>query len=471
MSDCASNDRVPVGRKRRHRLSIRLLMLFLAMGMLFIVIIAGLFRGAWRYHFDDAVRPHFEQYVHYLADDIGTPPDLDAAARLADTLPVDISVSGPGISWSSLGSAFDEGRIRVYHHHDSTAGGYELGEYDDDRFVARFLKDGYRIDLLTETVERGGRGTVVMLIMMTLVLLVLYAAYRVIRLMLKPIEELENGVSRLGAGELDYRIDIPRDDELGALAKAINRMADDIEKMLEAKRELLFAISHELRSPLTRANVSLALLKESRHKEELSCDLAEMAQLLGELLEAERLNTRHASLNLQTVPLVELVADVIGEFFADAAIVLDLPDDPLPLRIDTVRVRLLVRNLVDNALRHNRPEKGPVTLRLFASNGTAHIVVEDHGEGLPPECLAHAAEPFWRGDKARRRSTGGFGLGLYLCRRIAEAHGGSMIIESERNRWTRVTALLPSDATTQVQSEASRRRRREANGRSAAFRP
>ena len=106
--------------RRRHTLSMHLLTLFLVAGFLLILIIAGIFRGAWRYQFEDAVAPHIEQYVDYIRADLGDPPDTTVAARLAARLPVEIAVTGPEVRWSSVPEFPDPGQVHIFHGHAAT---------------------------------------------------------------------------------------------------------------------------------------------------------------------------------------------------------------------------------------------------------------------------------------------------------------------------------------------------------------
>ena len=94
--------------------------------------------------------------------------------------------------------------------------------------------------------------------------------------------------------------------------------------------------------------------------------------------------------------------------------------------LDRARMRLLIRNLVDNALRHGGVSTMPPVVTTARASSSVRLVVRDHGPGVDESQLARLAEPFYRTDAARQRSTGGIGLGLYLCRLVAQAHGGTL---------------------------------------------
>ena len=122
-------------------------------------------------------------------------------------------------------------------------------------------------------------------------------------------------MARFGSGDLKHRIALNRKDELGELAKSVNTMADEIQEMLEAKRQLLLAISHELRSPLTRARLNAELLANTEPRERIIQDLQILEQQLSELLETEQLDSKHAKLDLQPVDPFQLIKSVTKEHF------------------------------------------------------------------------------------------------------------------------------------------------------------
>ena len=260
-------------------------------------------------------------------------------------------------------------------------------------------------------------------------------AYRRVRRMLRPRDDIRAGALRFGAGDFAPPIAVQNKqdpDQLGELASTINTMAADIQQMLDAKRSLLLAISHELRSPLTRARLNTELLPETEElqasRQALLRDLALMRDLVTDLLESERLSSRHAALHREAVDLAALAQDVVAGLAQPVhmQIATDLP----ALQLDPTRMRLLLRNLLDNALRHSGDAAQPPVLHISAIGAMGatdaadamdskaprvEIRVRDYGAGVAPEQLAQLAQPFYRPDAARTREGGGVGLGLYLC--------------------------------------------------------
>jgi signal transduction histidine kinase len=210
-------------------------------------------------------------------------------------------------------------------------------------------------------------------------------------------------------------------------------MGADIHQMLEAKRSLLLAISHELRSPLTRARLNTELLPETAEiapgREALLRDLALMRDLVNDLLESERLASPHAALHRESCDLAALVAEVVQQLPGNPVVQLELSAVPTA-RLDPTRMRLLVRNLLDNALRHTPPTADAPVLHLKTVEGRLRLSVRDFGPGVAPDQLPHLGQPFYRPDTARTREGGGVGLGLYLCRLVVQAHGGTFTIRN-----------------------------------------
>ena len=362
------------------------------------------------------------------------------------------------------------------------------------QITERSTPDGHRlvfgIDRHAMSARHDGsdplaRGLVALLLLTLL-------AWWYVRRTLRPLDAISAGARRFGQGHFDDPIPAAwtrRHGELGELATTLNTMGEDIRQMLDAKRSLLLAISHEMRSPLTRARLHTELLPEDDpevrpQREALLRDLREMAALVEDLLESERLSDRHVALQRESLDLAVVARSVIAELKArhpGVQVVLQVPTELPPQWLDATRLRLLLRNLLENAVRHAGNGRDPDrkgahgrTMPDEGGNTTAHtaaspghtgapdtdaiamvhidriptggcvIEVRDWGPGVPEEQLSKLAEPFHRPDAARSRHAGGVGLGLYLCRLVAQAHGGRLALENA-HPGLRVRAWLPSD--------------------------
>jgi signal transduction histidine kinase len=220
-------------------------------------------------------------------------------------------------------------------------------------------------------------------------------------------------------------------------------MTGQIKAMLESKSGLLLAISHELRSPITRMRVNLELLDESEIQQKLIDDIREMETLVAAILESEKLSSSHAPLNLSRCEMLSLIEEVVQLHPCRNRIRTSM--SPLELKVDQLRIKLLIKNLLDNACHYSNDEQDLVDVSLRHDQKYVLIEVQDRGVGISAEDIPRLTEAFYRPDHARQRDTGGYGLGLYLCKLVVEAHGGQIIIESEPGTGTRIIVKLPLD--------------------------
>ncbi len=377
-------------------------------------------RSGWQ----DIARPLVSDYIDRLTAEIGTPPDVAKAQALTRALPIRIRIEGPVVNWSSRPIGAGEG----FHDHHRQDADRPTGTWRP----TRLLTDGHRIsfglampprdDAPEDRARLLGWGTL-------LALLVLVAlAYVRVRTLLRPLADIRAGAIRYGAGDFSQPIPARARGELGELAQQVNGMADGLHGMLDAKRQLLLAISHELRSPLTRARLNAELVDEGHARDALLHDLAEMRDLITDLLESERLTGGHAALHTEPVDLNALVRDAAGARGMTLALDSNLPT----MALDATRIELLLRNLIDNALRHGADATSPPIVATTFDADALTLTVRDHGPGVDEAQLPLLAQAFYRPDSARQRATGGVGLGLYLCRLVARAHGGSMTLRNAR---------------------------------------
>lgn len=259
--------------------------------------------------------------------------------------------------------------------------------------------------------------------------------YPVVRRLTQRLESLQRGVQRWGEGDLSVRVPVQGDDEVADLSERFNAAAQRIEALMASQKSLLANASHELRSPLARIRMGLELMSTpaadpsmlSRSREEILRNMAELDQLIDEILLASRLDAKEADIG--TVEAVELVG-LCAEECARVGAALDVPPGLSLLEVTGVSklLRRLVRNLLENARRygasrHETPEGDGIALTLTQHGESVRIGVCDHGPGVPPDYRERIFEPFFRLPGASER-VGGVGLGLSLVKSIAERHGG-----------------------------------------------
>ena len=420
-------------------LSLRLLAIFLLLAVIFTY--GTVTATRWVFSTDqlrELVNGHLSLHIDYVIRDIGNPPNVDNALALTNKIPVDIRIVGNDINWTSSPdfpelSDLDFGGIDTVSFDAQPW----LSDLEDIKFSAtsthKFLKiveDDYSIIVSSPKMSDKNYTRPLLPIIILIGVFTILTAYLAVRSLFKPIYEIRKGADKIGGGNFSHRIESTRNDELGILAGDINEMANDVERMLEAKRQLLLGISHELRSPLSRMNLALELTADSESSQPLKQDIREMEKIIGTLLEAERLNEKHAPLVLTKVSVSELVNDLVTDFFPNNRdqIKHTISNDAW-LTADETRITLLLKNLISNALRYIDKEDGWVAVELTTSNASWLLSVRDNGVGYPAEQISRIGEPFFRAESSRSRNHGESGLGLYLIKSIAEAHGGTLTLD------------------------------------------
>jgi signal transduction histidine kinase len=261
---------------------------------------------------------------------------------------------------------------------------------------------------------------------------------------LKPLRWLHKGVEAVSRGDFSTRVPVVRMDEIGEVGRAFNNMTGKVEQMINDHDRLMADVSHELRSPMARIKVALELMPESKMRDEVIRDVREMEALTTVLLERERVRNRSERLETEKVDLVPLLQEV-AEGFADrppGVVCRQLPEQ-LAATADATLIRILVQNLVDNALKFSLQDSRAVEVRLSHDGDEVLLSVEDNGPGIPAQEAERVLEPFVKLDPARGHRAG-YGLGLNLCQRIVQAHGGTISIVPGEERGTIVEVRLPA---------------------------
>jgi two-component system OmpR family sensor kinase len=274
---------------------------------------------------------------------------------------------------------------------------------------------------------------------------------------LRPVRDVTEAAARISAKDLSQRLAVKGHDELAQLASTFNGMIERLETAFEQQRRFTADASHELRTPLTRIKLTTSEALDGEHTPEeyvaalrIADRAAEtMQQLVEQLLLLARADGGQLRINPEPVEVEPLLAEA-AELFRQPGgprVEVAAPVSDLRVNGDPVWLASIVRNLVENAVRHT-PADGTVTLSAEQRNGRSCIRVSDTGEGIAPEHLPHLTERFYRADAARARSgqgsKGGTGLGLAIVRTLVEAQQGSLELESEPGRGTTATVWLPS---------------------------
>jgi two-component system OmpR family sensor kinase len=270
------------------------------------------------------------------------------------------------------------------------------------------------------------------------------------RRLVNPLETLASAAQQFGAGDINARAKLLRDDELGDVGKAFDHMADRTSALISSQRQLMADVSHELRTPLARIRVALELAVEdpTAAKDVLAdvgTDLDEIDQLIADILTTARLDADHASVNREPISVAELADRAAARFIArhpDRKLERTVDDGERAIECDPVLLRRALDNLLDNAAKYSEVNQ-PVKLAVHPNGTSVDFEIVDKGVGMSKEELERAGTPFWRADGSRARRTGGVGLGLALARRIARAHGGDVSLDSSPGRGTTARLHIP----------------------------
>ncbi|GEM_PF-103674 len=283
------------------------------------------------------------------------------------------------------------------------------------------------------------------------------------RQLVEPVRRLEQAALAMAAGDLEQRVQIDAEDELGALARAFNYMAARLQDTLERQRLFVANASHELRTPLTNIKLrSEALVNESvpdpamaqRYLAEIDREADRLTRLANTLLDLSRLESTDPPPPSKPVHPVQILRAMVPGMTARAqakgvAFQATLAEDTPPVQVWPEQLEAIVVNLVDNAIKYT-PEGGQVALSTGEADGRCRIQIADTGVGIPPEDLPHIFDRFYRVDKARSRQEAGSGwgsgagLGLYIAKTLVEQNGGHIRVESTPGQGTTFTVEFPA---------------------------
>ena len=301
------------------------------------------------------------------------------------------------------------------------------GRTSSGRFLARgfgpvwalALEDG-RWLLVRGLHPRGPPLARLIVLLGLLAVAVALASYPLVRGTTRRLERLQQRVEDLGSGDLTARVRVEGRDEVAALARSFNDAAARIETLVNAHKTLLANASHELRTPLTRLRMHLDMLGEEAtpaHRAEAARDIAELDQLVGEILLASRLDAGSGTTHQEHVDLLALLAEECARSGAE------LTGEPAQLRGDPDLLRRLFRNLLENARRHGG---GEVEVGVGERDGRIEVRICDRGPGVSEDERERIFEAFYRPARTRESGNGGTGLGLAIARQIAEQHKGQV---------------------------------------------
>lgn len=256
--------------------------------------------------------------------------------------------------------------------------------------------------------------------------------------LLGPLRGLARAAERLGRGEEVGALPATGPSEMRALTEAFNRMQERLHRMVTDRTQMLAALGHDLRSPLTALRVRAEMVDDDETRERLLVSLAEMQDMVEQTLTYAR--------GVWTTE--DMATGEAGAFLEELAGTLEpplsvaRPAEPVMLRLRPATLRRAIVNLIENARRYG----GEAEIALRATPEAAVIEIADRGPGIPPEALGRVFDPFVRIEGSRSRETGGTGLGLAIARSILKAHGGDVTLANRPGGGLVATVTLPRPA-------------------------
>lgn len=336
-----------------------------------------------------------------------------------------------------------DGRLRLYVGGSLAQEGLSLVLSRDSGYLTEYYQSLLRYFVLLSV-----------LLSLLLSILLLFALHRLMR----PIEQLGAAANEIASGDYSRRVPVKTHDEIGALAESFNKMAEAVNEQIqeltllnEEKEQFVRNLTHELKTPIATLKGYSEFLQNANCSDEekmlalgyINEHASRLEQLTGRLVDLLRL--RSEALCLQKIDVQALFASVRS---LSRAILLEknltLCDEVQVQTLcgDEILLQTALMNFVENAAKAS-PSGSEIMLCSRRADGVIILEVSDHGCGIPAADLDHICEEFYRVDKSRSRLSGGLGLGLSICRLIAQLHSGSIQVESTSGEGTTIRFLLP----------------------------
>lgn len=408
---------------KKHSLFTRLFFTFMSLALLLVFSFSISFWLFGDRPFKTIAHKNIGLYVRLLSKEIGTPPNIEMAKKIASENELYVQVKGPDIFFESIptdlklsqlkevkviGSQSD---IRVFKSRKGHFVQLSIGDYK----YLYALEFKLKRDLPFVAIGLG--------LLFCLFWLVVY--YHLIKKLFRPLDHIQTAAREYSKGNFDYSLPTSGNAQLVELSKSIKQMALDIQKVLDSKQELITSVAHEFRTPLTRAKLSLEMIEDSSKKESLQEDVDELSKIVSDILEAEKIKSSYQVLDKKEISLSELISEVKTEYFAGVdSIDIKTIENP-SIMVDKDKYKLVIKNLLANAVRYG----GDKVININISQNAFEIV--DQGIGIEQSEIPNLTDAFYRTEKSRAKAHAGIGLGLFLSMKILIAHGHKLEIHSE----------------------------------------
>ena len=407
---------------------------------------------------DSILDAHETYYYSEMVSKWGNPPDTNQVSKEINNLKMwcgifkrditELGIAYPGkVYWSNLPSNILPEEFIQFHKSSEFESMYDIkiplkvffGEINT-MSVTVVDNGNYLFYLAIDYIPPAEINN--LLFAFILAILFIIGLYFFIHRYLRPVQLMKNRIESLEAGDLKSKIEIIGEDELADLSYSMNQLIMDINILLENKHQLLLEVSHELRSPLARMQLLIAMMPEHKNLTKLKEEVEFLEGMIGNLLFSDRLSLPYSKLDLQKFSTQDIIGKVMDMFPTNrdrVKIDNNIPDEQV--YIDETKFSLALRNLLDNAFKYSKPQANADIKLTIVKNGDIEFQVKDSGIGISKDDINKITQPFFQANQTV--STKGFGLGLTICKKIIESHKGRLSIESEPKEGAIFTLHLP----------------------------
>ena len=287
-------------------------------------------------------------------------------------------------------------------------------------------KDAWRVLLIIDYIYPSEWITFLPIMLLTIIFMVVL--YLIVRRFLKPISLMQTRIVALEGGDLDSSIDIIGEDELALLSKNFNSLILEIKTLLKQKERLLSDVSHEIRTPLSKMRLLLAMKPDKNKIKTMDAQIDYLDSMVTNILISDKLSAPYSTLDLEKIDIINLVKQA-QDLSKHDHVKVDIKN-PFVVCCDVVKMSIVIKNILDNALKY-APSDAGVTILASKKQDIITISCIDSGPGISEKLISKIDKPFVRGENLKKS---GFGLGLSICKKILNSHGGNFIISNNKDK-------------------------------------
>jgi len=422
----------------------RLGILFFVAG--FVLLFSAYYVFNWSFTESDNILDAHDAYYHYkLVNSWGSPPDTLKLQKELENLQLNCVIyyadldtlceNDTLIYWSNWSSGLEPKLCDYVSYSDSEDLGsrhnirfpsyISFGDFFDgnNQYQGTLVVDGPFKHLLTiGYVDPANNFNVVPIVVLLFAFLLFL--YLLVRRFLAPISLIEKRIKDLEAGDLDSKIKVVGSDELATLSKNLNKLIEDIKNLLKQKERLLSEVSHELRSPLAKIRLLLAMIPHHKKIDKIDKQIKSLDSIITNILLSDKMSSPYSNLKLENAKVQAVINQALELTFVKNVEV--SVKNQLSINVDVIKSAVAIKNLIENAYKYS-PAETPIYVNAYEENNYYNIEVVDSGPGIPKNLQKEITKAFVRGP---HRQTSGFGLGLSISNKVVKAHGGFLKIKN-----------------------------------------